>query len=173
MAKTAKKTKKSSFNYKEFFKNIKVDRVGGHLGFIKPSDIDPALGLGVDLPLGTITKHHVELRTGLEYWKTSNGPLDTKDFIISGYGIYNFKKLKKAPIVPYAGGGLSLHFVSTDGRINNINVDSSDTKMGLDLLAGGRYSYKKNLDFFGETKYRVVSDVGQFSLVAGAVYKFR
>ena len=173
MAKTENNTKKSSVNYKEFFKDIKVDRVGAHLGLVKPSEIDPAIGFGIDLPLGTITKHHIEIRTGLEYWTKSTGALDTSDFILSGYGLYNFKQLKKLPITPYAGGGVSFHFVSADAQVGPVVVSGSDTNLGLDIVGGGIYDYKKNLDFFTEAKWRLVSDVGQLSFVAGAVYRFR
>ena len=72
--------------------------------------------------------------------------------------------------VPYFTAGLALHFFSWDlpeidtGVLGySVNTDDSETKLGLDL--GGGLDFNNNM--FIEARYRLVSDVDQFTLGGG------
>jgi len=169
-------SKTKSSTTQDFFKDIKIDRIGGHLGFVKPSDIDGTIAFGADLPLGTITKYPIHLKTSLEYWSKSYNSLvelTVSDFIISNYGTYHFKPFSNYKITPYAGAGVSIHFYSADVALGSLGKSSaSSTNIGIDLLGGGLYPLNKKVELFSETKYRIVSDAGQFSITFGGLYKF-
>jgi opacity protein-like surface antigen len=175
-SKSNKDSKTKSITPKEFFKDIKVDSLGGHLGFVSPEDGDATISFGIDVPLGTITKYKIKVKTSLEYWSASSVNGEFSDFMISTYGVYSFKRLPKYKITPYAGAGISMHFyessINTTVLASNVVVESSSTNLGLDLIAGGIYDWKKNVDLFSEAKYKFVSDAGQLGLVVGAIYKF-
>ena len=171
-----RKEKTKFITPKEFFKDIKINSVGGHLGFVSPNDGDATVSFGVDVPLGSVTKYKVKLKSSLEYWSANSANADYSDFIVSAYGLYSFKRMSKYKISPYTGAGVSMHFykssVNTTVLASTVKVKSTSTNLGLDLVAGGIYDWRKKIDLFSEVKYRIVSDASQLSIVIGAIYKF-
>ena len=74
-------------------------------------------------------------------------------------------------VIPYAGGGLGLHFVKAS--IPDVpNASSSDTKLGFNIQGGIRNQAMPNLGVFGEVKYSFVSDVNQLKIMGGFTYNF-
>ena len=154
------------------FDGLALDRVGAHIGFVSPSDIDSSLGLGVELPFGEIYEN-VHIAASLDYWSSSFASIDYSDFIIGFNGRYMMKDLiKEIPLIFYAGGGLSLHFFSTDDIVTSVGtVDGSSTELGFDLFVGDIYQLEKNLDLFSEFRFR--SNVEQIHIKLGAIYRFK
>jgi opacity protein-like surface antigen len=174
--KTDAKRKKKSITPKEFFKDIKVDSLGCHLGFVKPNDSDGTISFGLDVPFGTITKYKVQMKSSVEYWSSSSVNGDFSDLIFSASANYEFKKIVKFKLTPYAGAGLSMHFyettIKTTVLASVVTTKGSSTNMGMDLIGGGRFDLKKKFDLFSELKYRIVADAGQLTAIVGAIYKF-
>ena len=53
-----------------------------------------------------------------------------------------------------------------------MTIEDSQTRLGLDLGGGLSAPVSNQVDFLGEAWFGLVSDVNQFSLKVGAMYKF-
>jgi opacity protein-like surface antigen len=147
--------------------------LGARLGFVDPEGTSSTLELGVHIDAGQIVKG-VRLQPLVEYWSlgTSIGPYnsDVSDFSFGTDVNVDFP-LQDSRIVPYAGGGLGLHFLSFDSTVPNV-PDQSDTKLGLNIQGGIRNDIMPNLSIFGEARYNFVSDANQLKVLGGFTYRF-
>lgn len=139
---------------------------GGSLGLVD-IEFGSTVGFGGLLELGEISPN-VCLEANLDYWSKSYdlgwfGKNSISDFALGGTVKYDLGD-EDATARWYVGGGLGMHFLST-------NIASA-SRVGLDLLGGARFGQSESMKYFGELRYRVVSDWTQLCLRAGAVFYF-
>lgn len=159
--------------------------IGGHLDYVDPENIDAVFGFGGVVDLGTIAPK-VGLQADVDYWSKSYDfgggffatTVDATFRVISiGATAKYYIPVSSKNMHPFAGGGLAVHL--TDFSIDasgyddyySDSADASETKVGFDLCGGTMYNLSKKLDGYGELRFRFVSDVNQFVLRAGLVYK--
>lgn len=147
--------------------------IGVRLGLVDPEDASSTLEIGGHIDAGQIVKG-VRLMPVIEYWSlgTDVGPYnsDTSDLSFGADVSVDFP-LQNSRMVPYAGGGLGVHFFSFDTNVPNI-LDDSSTKLGLNIQGGIRNDVMPNLSIFGEARYNFVSDANQLKLLGGFTYRF-
>jgi opacity protein-like surface antigen len=147
--------------------------LGARLGFVDPEGASSTLALGVHIDAGQIVKG-VRLQPLVEYWSlgTSVGPYDSDISDLSfGADVNVDFPLQNSRIVPYAGGGLGLHFLGYDSTVPGV-PDNSKTKLGLNIEGGIRNDIMPNLSIFGEARYNFVSDANQLKVLGGFTYRF-
>ena len=164
-----------------FGQNIGFYGIGGGLGFTSVSTSGEALsGLSFHAraELGEIIEN-LYIVPEISYWSVSkdfgddilggNYEWSFSDFAINANVQYRFEM--EGSIVPYAGGGLGLNFVSSTVEVPFFGkVSGSDTKIGLNLLGGAHMNLEGNIKPYAEFRYVVVSTMNHFMLMAGVVY---
>ncbi len=145
--------------------------VSPRVDYVAPSDLDGTIGVGAIVDMGALTPMF-GLAFTADYWSSSISGLDDwdlSDFVLGARSRYNLI-IDNPAFVPYFTAGLALHFFSWDlpeidtGVLGySVNTDDSETKLGLDL--GGGLDFNNNM--FIEARYRLVSDVDQFTLGGG------
>ena len=157
--------------------DLGLKRIGATIGYVSPEDLDGTFGFGVFADLGTITPT-IGLDAHLDYWSESQEDFGTEvsihDIVLGARGKYLFQ-LKNSSIRPFAGTGLSMHFLNakvtfSDPNFGTMEESDSSTKLGLDLGGGLATSISEQVDFHAETWY-VISDIDQFSLRMGLSMK--
>jgi opacity protein-like surface antigen len=154
-----------------------LKRIGAMIGYVSPEDLDGTFGFGVFTDLGTITPK-IGLDAHLDYWSETQEGFGAKasihDIVLGSRGKYLFE-LKNSSIRPFAGAGLSMHFLKakvtfSDPNSGTMEAEDSTAKLGLDLGGGLATSLSEKVDFHAETWY-VISDIDQFSLRMGLSMK--
>jgi hypothetical protein len=152
------------------------------VGFVNPEDMDATVGFGALLNLGTIVPK-VMLDAHVDYWSTSEGQYgieaSLRDIAVGARAKYLID-VPSSRIRPFAGGGLSLHFVNAEVTIPEqdvmgviipgSSVSDSSTKLGLDLGGGFYAPIGPRMNFMTEMWAVVVSDVNQLSFRVGVLY---
>lgn len=147
-----------------FAQDMGLMGIGGKLGLVDPKDIESTIGFGVFADLGTFSpKFHLE--ANIDYWSKSETVLGReftiRDFVFGGTVKY-VHEVGGQKFKPFGLGGLHLHLLKGESQ--------SDAKIGIDLGGGTYYTTSPKLDLMVELRYRLVSDVGQLVLSAGALY---
>lgn len=159
--------------------NLRLRGVGAKLGLVDPEHINSAIGFGGILELGTLLPG-IHLEANIDYWKktdqTANIRTRFRDTAAGGTLKFFFKTANPS-LRPFVASGVALHFVKSSipvegpgGIFGSPNLESSDTKLGLDLGGGLNYHLNRQFDLFGDLRYRVVSDLNQFELKFGAMF---
>jgi len=157
--------------------DIGLKRLGAMVGYVSPEDLDGTFGFGVFADLGTFTPN-IGWDAHLDYWSESEegfgAEVSIHDIVLGTHGKYLFD-LKNSSIRPFAGAGLSMHFLKatvsfSDPNFGTMEESDSDTKLGLDLGGGFATSLSEQVDLHAETWY-VISDIDQFSLRMGLSMK--
>jgi len=146
-----------------------LEGLGARIGFVDPEGASSTVALGLHVDAGEFVRH-VHIMPMLEYWKVGVSGLDIKDLMFGADVNVDFP-VEGGRVIPYAGGGLGLHFVSFDVP-PGISGDNSKTKLGLNIQGGIRNQVMPNLGIFGEVKYAFVSDVNQLKVMGGFTYNF-
>jgi len=141
--------------------------LGARIGFVDPEGASSTVALGVHLDAGEFVRH-VHIMPMVEYWKVGASGVDISDLMLGTDVNVDFP-VEGGRVIPYAGGGLGLHFVKFD---NPVGPGSSDTKLGLNIQGGIKDQVMPNLGIFGEVKYSFVSDVNQLKIMGGFTYNF-
>ncbi len=148
-------------------------RLGGKVGIIFPKDLGTGFMLGAAADMGEITDD-LSLVPLLSYWSSSKSEGDF-DYGISNFQIgadvqYYLKDVKGL----YFGGGLSINFVSFSfdypAQYQTLfgvgETSTSETKVGIDFLAGYEIPIGKN-NGFANVKYSLISDMNTFLINIG------
>ncbi len=145
--------------------------VSPRVDYVAPSDLDGTIGVGAVVDVGALTPMF-GLAFTADYWSSNLSGYDgwdLSDFALGARSRYNLV-IDNPAFVPYFTAGLALHFFSWDlpEAVTGLpgysaSVDDSETKLGLDL--GGGLDFNNNM--FIEARYRVVSDVDQFTIGGG------
>ncbi len=144
--------------------------LGARIGFVDPEGASSTVALGIHVDAGEIVQH-VHLMPLAEYWKVGVSGVDVSDLTLATDINVDFP-VEGGRVIPYAGGGLGLHFVKVDDPFAPPGFDTSDTKLGLNIQGGIKNQAMPNLAIFGEVKYSFVSDVNQLKLMGGFTYNF-
>ena len=139
--------------------------IGGRIGLVKPEGASSTVDLGFHVDAGEFV-HNVHLTPMAEYWKVGVAGLDFKDFAIGTDVTVDFP-LQDSRMTPYVGGGLGVHWLSSDAPDL-----PHDTKLGINAVGGIRTDAMPNLALFGELRYNFVSDVNQLKILGGLTYRF-
>jgi Outer membrane protein beta-barrel domain len=164
--------------------NVALRGIGLKVGVVNPEDIDMTLGAGLIVDLGTVHPH-IALESYAGFWSQTEefygSEFRVRDIAIGAKGKYLFTTSNPS-LTPFAGAGLGLHFVNAHAEtpsfsfggtvIPGTSVGDTDTELGLDLGGGLRIDTGSQFSFVGEGWFTLVSDVNNFSLMAGAVYMF-
>lgn len=165
--------------------SLALEGVGGHVSFVSPDNVDASIGIGFLMDMGfTGTQFGMESYAG--YWSHTESAFGVEasvsDFIIGSRGKYRF--LVSSPSVhPYVGAGLGFHFVTAGvdiasydfggTTIPGTSASNTELKLGLDLGGGLALDVSDHVALLGDTWVSLVSDVSQFTLRLGALYRFR
>ena len=141
--------------------------LGARIGFVDPEGASSTLDLGLHIDAGELAQN-VHVSPIAEYWKVGVNGIDIKDLSLGGDLLIDFP-LQDSRITPYAGGGLGLHFLSSDLPAGGTN---SRNKLGLNVQGGIRTDAMPNLALFGELRYNFVSDANQLKILGGFTYRF-
>jgi len=143
--------------------------MGARIGFVDPEGASGTVALGLHVDLGEFVKS-VHIMPLVEYWKVGVSSVDVSDLTLATDVDLDFP-LQGGRVVPYAGGGLGLHFVKADDPLFPAG-NVSDTKLGLNIQGGIKNQVMPNLGLFGEVKYVFVSDFNQLKIMGGFTYNF-
>jgi len=151
------------------YRGLGFQGVGARIGFVDPEGTSSTVDLGIHVDAGEFVQH-VHIIPLVEYWKVGVSGVDVSDLSIGSDINVDFP-VEGGRVIPYAGGGLGLHFVKADDPFTP-GASFSDTKLGLNLQGGIRNQVMPNLGIFGEVKYNFVSNVNQLKLMGGFTYNF-
>lgn len=149
-----------------FAGNLGLKSIAPTLGVAMPEDLDATFYLGVGVNMGEITEN-LELVPFLGFWSSSQKYYGVKvtnsDFIIGSDVHYKISQVEGL----YAGGGLSLNFISykLDNDIAYYD-DSGVTRLGIGLLGGYEFSIGGRTAF-AELKYNIISHFNTLELKFG------
>ena len=162
--------------------DLRFKGAGLEVGVVNPEDLATTIGFGAVVDLGTVVPR-VMLEAYLGYWSKSEEEFgieaSVRDLAVGTHAKYLFD-VPSTKIRPFAGGGISVHFVSAEVVIPDQNVmgiiipgssaSDSSTKLGLDL--GGEFyaPMTPNMNFVTEIWAGIVSDVNQLALKVGVLY---
>jgi hypothetical protein len=151
-------------------RGLGLQGLGARIGFVDPEGASSTVALGIHLDAGEFVRN-VHIMPMVEYWKVGVSGIDVSDLMIGADVNLDFP-VEGGRVIPYAGGGLGLHFVKVDDPFIPPGVDTSDTKLGLNIQGGIRNQVMPNLGIFGEVKYAFVSDANQLKIMGGFTYNF-
>jgi opacity protein-like surface antigen len=162
--------------------NLGLKAAGLEVAVVNPEDMDATIGFAALADLGTIIPN-LMLEANLGYWSTSEEAYgmeaSIRDIAVGARAKYLFN-ISNSRIRPFAGGGLSVHFVSAEMTIPEqdfmgiivpgSSASDSSTKLGLDL-GGGLYApMTPRMNFVTELWAGVVNDVNQLAFRVGVMY---
>jgi hypothetical protein len=151
------------------YRGLGFQGLGARIGFVDPEGTSSTVALGIHVDAGEFVQH-VHVVPLAEYWKVGVSGVDVSDFNI-GTDINIDFPVEGGRVIPYAGGGLGLHFVkASDPFVPDASF--SDTKLGFNIQGGVRNQAMPNLGIFGEVKYSFVSDVNSLKIMGGFTYNF-
>jgi len=154
--------------------------IGVDAGFVDPDNVDGTVGFGLFANLGNLSPD-VRLQPHLSYWSKSEDfggdKASISDIALSGRALYMFRN-NSPKFHPYVGGGLGLHMVHMKVEmaeqdlgggviIPAMEASDSETKIGLDMVAGFTTPISSKNDFCFDLGYTAVSDVAHLTMKAG------
>lgn len=158
---------------------------GLELDVVDPENIDTVVGFGAFADLGSIAQN-VRLEPYMKYWSKSEEAFGVRasanDLNFGARSKYMFR-VSNPRLLPFAGGGLGMHFISSEVTIAEQDLggglilpettyEESTTKIGLDLGGGLLYNLNGRASLMSEVWYSMVNDVNQLSLELGLVWHF-
>ena len=159
--------------------------IGGAIGFASISYSGSTGGsqsgflIGAHADLGEFTKD-IEFFPDVQYFSTSKdvsgGTEKISDFAINANVHYNIAM--EGMLKPYVGAGLGYNSLSFTGTANlgpfgSYSVTASDSRIGINLLAGVNYRLNDMLTLVVEPRYVLASDFNHFIVKAGITYAMK
>ena len=159
------------------FAQLGLNAIGVGAGFVSVSnDVGSGLLLGAGADLGELSKG-LHLRPDVGYWsvsKTAGGvEVKSSDFSINANVIYQIPSGgQMSPF--YLGGGLGLNMVTAEAAVTflgtSIKSSASNSRIGINLLAGAGVPIGPKMMLHGEARYVLVSDFNHFGIMAGIAF---
>lgn len=133
------------------------------------SDTDVGLGARVVFPLRAIApKTPLDGIVSFDYYfPSAPSGTDNTFWELNGNVVYRFRMSSRSSLAPYAGGGLNIGHASTTAA----GASSSDTKVGLNLVAGTTFK-TRNVTPFAELR-GVIGDFDQVVLTGGVRFSLK
>jgi hypothetical protein len=163
--------------------NLGLKGAGVELGMVSPQDVDATFGFGIFGDFGTISPQ-LALEGYADYWSKSEETFgveaSVRDIALGAKTKWMFNT-SHPKVKPFAGAGLGIHFLKGKVVTPTMNiggtvipgasVSDTSTKFGLDVGGGLTAQINERADFVGEMWYGFVSDINQFSMKVGVLYK--
>ena len=164
--------------------NLALRGIGLKMGVVNPEEVDATFGLGLVFDLGTIHPQWA-LESYAGWWSQGEEAYGVEagvsDYSFGGKVKYMFET-SNPTLQPYAGAGLGLHIYDMHAETPPVyfggtlvypgtSYDDTDMELGLDLGGGLRIDQGGQFSFLADAWF-TISDVSQFSLMAGACYMF-
>ncbi len=148
--------------------------VGAQVGIVSPQDIDNTLGLGGLADWGRMAPN-LRLVTSVDFWSKSvdtfNATSTVGDVELSARGEYMFP-VASPRVQPYMGAGLGMHMLHAKVEVPGLpTLESSTTRLGLDLGGGFEMPVSPRTQFRSELWYGIVDGYNQLSVKAGLAFK--
>ena len=162
--------------------------VGGAIGFVtaslntggSSSESMSGFAIAAHADFGEFTKD-IAFVPDVMYWSMSKDisgvTAKFSDFAINANAHYNVEM--EGMLKPYVGAGLGINFVSSTVTVPSFfgfgggTATSSDTKIGINLLAGVNYKLNDMLTLVVEPRYVLSSDFNHFLIKAGVTYALK
>ncbi len=160
---------------------IGLKAIGGEVGYNSFSFASESWGgfvVGAVADLGELTQG-ISLYPSVTYASASKtiygADASVSDLAINANVKYAFKG---ESITPYVGAGLGLNFISSTVNLPSYtilgttygggSVSASDTKIGINLLAGAQMGFG-SMTGFAQAGYNLVSEVNHFQILVGVM----
>ncbi len=162
--------------------------IGGAIGFVTgslntggtSSESMSGFAIAAHADLGEFAKDF-SLVPDVTYWSMSKDvsgvSVKFSDFAINANAHYNIAM--EGMLKPYVGGGLGINFVSSTVAVPAFfgfgggTATVSDTKIGINLLAGINYKLNDMLTLVVEPRYVISSDFNHLLIKAGVTYALK
>jgi hypothetical protein len=182
------------------YENLQFRGIGADFGWVWPTQIEPTISVGVRADLGYVGPH-VRILPAARFWSSKLkqsevdrlasqiikvcerqagvvcpvaldlGEIRRSDLALSTDAHYVFDP--QGPVVPYAGGGLSLHLLNGRGELidGTFIEDLLDTVVpGLDLTGGLEVPVGGAVRLSGEARFVLTSDVKYVGIILGGMW---
>ncbi len=159
--------------------------IGGALAFVTSSlntgtgsESMSGFGIAAHADLGEFTKD-ISFVPDVMYWSmskdVSGATLKLSDFAINANAHYNIQT--EGMFKPYVGAGLGFNSISSTVTVNlcgfSGTATGSETRLGINLLAGFNYKLSDMLSLVVEPRYVLASDFNHFIIKAGVTYAMK
>ena len=154
--------------------------VGGSIGFVSISPASSTesfsgFAIAAHAYLGDIAKD-LGLFPEIEYFSTSKDvsgvTLKVSDFAINANLHYNIAM--EGQVKPYVGAGLGFNSMSYTFNLPFLGtVSASDSRIGINLLAGANYKMNDEMSLFFEPRYVLSSDYNHLLIKVGATFAMK
>jgi opacity protein-like surface antigen len=156
--------------------------IGPRLGFVDPQgSLDGTVEFGVAMEFGEIVRQ-LHWDGSVSFWSSGRHynyydshrdyfryDWTVRDIILRSGVNYHFVE---GPWVPYAGGGLGLHFFSWDYNGAPYYNNNSDTKLGLYIDGGIEHDFSR--DWKGQVQLQFdFADPDQTALMFNLIYRLK
>lgn len=164
--------------------------VGGGVGYVSTSVTAASSGSSSSESIGgfVVAGHanlgelakDLSLWPEIEYWSASKdisgGTWKVSDFAINANLHYNIAM--EGALKPYVGAGLGYNSLSFTYTIalpffGTFTGSASDSRLGINLLAGANYKMNDNMSLFVEPRYVLASDFNHFMIKVGASFALK
>lgn len=145
---------------------------GGQLNFASGTenfDADLGIGARVAIPLTFDTTPLLATGTFDFFFPDEPQGVDLTYWELNTNLSYLFGVPEDTSFRPYAGGGLNLARLSSSQTIGGQEVESSDTELGLNLLAGALFASDAPITPFAEIKLEIAGGE-QFMITGGILF---
>ena len=140
-------------------------------GLVKPSDVDSTFWVTGNYRFRIGDRLWLEPEAG--YWEKGDDVPGVEASIEDlNVGLNAILSVPSGEIEPWVGAGLGLHLVKGVIGVGDVDIDDTETKLGVHLLAGLDFGLNETFDLFAALRYDIVSDLSQFKAYGGLRYKF-
>lgn len=178
-----------------FAQSLGLHEVGGGVGFVSASVTGSGSGSSSESLSGFLIAAHANLGElakdltlvpDITYWSTSKDisglTWKLSDFAINANVHYAIEM--EGAVKPYVGAGLGFNSMSSTvalptytnpltGQTFGGNVTASDSRIGINILAGANYKMNDQMSLFLEPRYVLASDFNHFQIKVGASWAMK
>jgi len=144
--------------------------IGAKIGYMKPEDIDGTFTVGAVVDLGTFIPE-LGWDASVQYWSSGNDEFESDwslaDIAIKSTVRYFFPTAGN--VAPYAGGGLGIHFYSSEQDGPGGSHSDSESEFGFHILGGVGFPLAPRWKAQVEAEY-ADADLDQIAVVANFIY---
>ena len=154
--------------------------VGGAIGFVSISPANSTesfsgFALAGHAYLGNLAKD-LGFYPEVQYYSTSKdvlgATLKVSDFAINANVHYDIAM--EGQLKPFVGAGLGYNSLSSTFNIPGFGtISGSDSRIGINLLAGANYKMNDQMTLFVEPRYVLASDFNHFLVKVGATFAMK